>query len=111
MMHYLRYIAFAVGSLGVAVIIWGVITSVVHLALIERKRLSGANVCRNREFLRLHLGSYLLIGLEILVAADIVRTVISPSIDELIILGSIVAIRTVLNYFLSKELGAHDCET
>jgi uncharacterized membrane protein len=107
----MTYLEYAIGSIGVAVIVWGVATGAIELISLESKRMRGVNICRRRELLRLHLGSYLLLGLEILVAADIIRTVLSPTIEELILLGSIVAIRTVLNYFLSRELGAHDCES
>ncbi|MBD3418970.1 MAG: DUF1622 domain-containing protein [Chitinivibrionales bacterium] len=109
MRHYLEILEYAIGGIGIAVIVWGVIISIIQLAVLETKRTRGINICKPRELIRLHLGSYLLLGLEILVAADIIRTVITPSIEELIVLGSIVAIRTVLNYFLNKELGAHNC--
>ena len=45
-----------------------------------------------------------MLGLEFLIAADIIRTIVKPSLEELAILGSIVVIRTVINYFLGKEL-------
>jgi uncharacterized membrane protein len=54
--------------------------------------------------IRYDLGIYLLLGLEFLVAADILETVFKPSLEQLGILGGIVIIRTVLNYFLDKEL-------
>lgn len=111
MIHFLEYLEFGIGAVGVTVIVWGVCSGMGELILIETKRIKGINICTQRELLRHHLGSYLLIGLEILIAADIIRTIIDPTINELIILGSIVAIRTVLNYFLNKELGEHNCES
>lgn len=50
------------------------------------------------------LSRWLLVGLEFLLAADLVSTVISPSWDELGRLGAIAAIRTVLGYFLGRDL-------
>lgn len=47
---------------------------------------------------------YLLLGLEFMVAADIIETVFKPSLEHLGVLGGIVIIRTVLNYFLNMEL-------
>ncbi len=110
MMHFLEYVEYALGGIGVAIIVWGVVTGAARLAYLETRRMRGENICRDREHLRIHMGSYLLLGLEVLVAADIIRTVITPTFDELIILGSIVAIRTVLNIFLNRELGNHHCE-
>jgi uncharacterized membrane protein len=45
------------------------------------------------------------LGLEFLIAADIIRTIIRPTLEELAILGGIVVIRTVISYFLGKEIG------
>ena len=49
-------------------------------------------------------GMWLLLGLEFELAADIVRSVISPSWQEIGQLGAIAVIRTFLNYFLEKDL-------
>lgn len=55
--------------------------------------------------LRITLGSAILLGLEILVAADLVRTITSkPSIEEAIILGLIVLIRTILSWSIQIEI-------
>lgn len=60
--------------------------------------------------LRHHFGSYLLLGLEFLIAADIIHTIFTPTLQKLAVLGGIVAIRTVINYFLNLELkNAHKC--
>jgi uncharacterized membrane protein len=54
---------------------------------------------------RQQLGSGLLLGLEILVAADIVRTVaLDPSLDSAIVLGLLVLIRTFLSWSLVVEM-------
>ena len=43
--------------------------------------------------------------LEFLIAADIIHTIVKPTLEELAILGSIVIIRTIISYFLGKEMG------
>ncbi|MBP7881104.1 MAG: DUF1622 domain-containing protein, partial [Actinomyces sp.] len=49
--------------------------------------------------------SAILLGLEILVAADLVRTITSkPSIEEAVILGLIVLIRTILSWSIQIEI-------
>lgn len=45
----------------------------------------------------------LIFGLEFIIAADLLATIIAPSMEDVLLLGAIVAIRTVLSYFLSKE--------
>jgi uncharacterized membrane protein len=55
--------------------------------------------------LRQSLGGTLLLGLEILVAADLVRTIaVSPTLDNVLILGLIVVIRTFLSFSLETEI-------
>jgi len=53
---------------------------------------------------RNHLGHSLSLALEFLIGADILRTAISPSWEDIGKLAAIVGIRTVLNFFLMAEL-------
>ena len=55
--------------------------------------------------LRQSFGGVILLGLEILVAADLVRTVaVQPSLESVTVLGLIVIIRTVLSFSLETEI-------
>lgn len=54
--------------------------------------------------LRLHLGQFLALGLEFQLGADILAAAVAPNFQDIELLAAIAAIRTVLNYFLSKEL-------
>ncbi|MFB8388359.1 DUF1622 domain-containing protein [Microbacterium sp. NPDC055910] len=57
------------------------------------------------QVLRTTLGSAILLGLEVLVAADLIRTITSkPSIEDAFILGLIVLIRTVLSMSIQIEI-------
>ncbi len=56
------------------------------------------------EHVRLLLGRYLALGLEFQLAADILKTAVSPSWTDIEQLAAIAGIRTVLNYFLAKEV-------
>jgi len=56
--------------------------------------------------LRQNLGRCILLGLELLLAADIIRTVaIKPTLESVLVLGGIVLIRTFLSMALEVELG------
>ena len=57
-----------------------------------------------REEIRLHLGKWLTLALEFTVAADIMRTAVAPSWEAIGKLGAIIALRTVLNFFLEREM-------
>ena len=52
----------------------------------------------------LGLARWMLLGLEFMLAADIIRSVIAPTWDAIGQLGAIAVIRTFLNYFLEKDL-------
>ena len=54
--------------------------------------------------LRVKFGSTLTLSLELLLAADILRTAVAPTWEDIGKLAAIAAIRTVLNYYLEKEL-------
>ena len=104
-MEIVNLISLGIGCIGVAVIVWGAFVSLIELCGLEFKRFSGTFSFKKRNLVRQHFGFYLLMGLEYMIGADIVRTLVRPTLQELAILGSLVAIRTVTSYFLNKEMG------
>jgi uncharacterized membrane protein len=52
--------------------------------------------------------SWIILALEFALGADIVRSAIAPTWDDIGQLAAIAAIRTVLNYFLEREVQARD---
>lgn len=98
------YIAWAIGIIGILVILYGSIISLLKFLKIEIKRFKGKISLKDNDILRLTLGTYLLLGLEFLIAADIIRTILQPTLEEVAILGAIVTIRTVISYFLDREI-------
>jgi uncharacterized membrane protein len=56
--------------------------------------------------LRLQFGSWLALALEFQLGADIVATTLNPGTSQLVQLGAIAVIRTLLNWFLQRELEA-----
>jgi len=99
-----EYLYIAIGSIGVAIIVWGVVLTLYRLLKLEFSRLKHKSIYRERESVRHQFASYLLLALEFLIAADIIATVIHPTFEEIAILASIVVIRTVISYFLEKEI-------
>jgi uncharacterized membrane protein len=58
--------------------------------------------------LKVSLGKALLLGLEVLVAADIIRTVaLEATLESVIVLGLLVLIRTFLSWALVVEIDGH----
>jgi uncharacterized membrane protein len=96
------HIAEGFEALGAAILIVGVIWSFILAAVAARR--SGWSA-KAYLVLRQAFGGTLLLGLEILVAADLIRTVaVAPTIDNVLVLGLIVAIRTFLSFSLETEI-------
>ena len=89
-------------ALGAVILVVGVIWSFVLAAVAARRSGWSANAYL---VLRQAFGGTLLLGLEVLVAADLVRTVaVAPTLDNVLVLGLIVLIRTVLSFSLETEI-------
>ena len=89
-------------ALGAVILVAGVIWSFVLAAVALRRSDQPAKAYL---VLRQAFGGTLLLGLEILVAADLVRTVaVAPTLDNVFVLGLIVAIRTFLSFSLETEI-------
>ncbi|MES1198648.1 MAG: DUF1622 domain-containing protein [Pseudomonadota bacterium] len=59
----------------------------------------------------LHLAGWILLALEFALAADIVRTSISPSWEDVGKLAAIAAIRTLLSVFLDRDIDTFERRT
>ena len=94
-------IALAIEVVAVLVIAFGAAEATVRLV---GRLLRRANVVGQRKDVWLRFAVWLILGLEFELAADVIRTVIAPSWEELAQLGAIAVIRTFLNYFLEKDL-------
>lgn len=105
-MNYLHHTSFGIGVLGALVIVFGVACSVVRFVRAEFQAAQGADIEIDRSRLRHLLGYYLLLGLEFLIAADIIDTLMKPTPQDLLVLGAIIVIRTVISHSLNAELKA-----
>ncbi|MGR0220560.1 DUF1622 domain-containing protein [Agromyces sp. ZXT2-6] len=86
--------------IGVIAIVVGVLYALADAA-VRRLRRTGPVYARFRRV----LGRGILIGLELLVAADIIRTVaVTPTIESVSVLALIVLIRTFLSWSLEVEI-------
>ncbi|MGZ7044478.1 MAG: DUF1622 domain-containing protein [Methanobacterium sp.] len=54
--------------------------------------------------IRLDFTSKIVLGLEFFIAADLIKSILEPTFDQLIVLAIIVAIRTVVGYSLTHEM-------
>jgi uncharacterized membrane protein len=83
--------------------VWGVIEAIVAFIGLKFSSAKEDAVSKS-ESIRQRLGAHLLLGLEIFIAADIISSALSPSWEKVGILVTIVGVRTVLSYFMRREL-------
>ncbi len=93
------YLTLAVEAVGAIIVGLGALSTaaIYVLSLLGMRKRSNSEI-------RLFLGRYLALGLEFQLGADILGTAVAPTIAEVELLAAIVVIRTVLNYFFSKEI-------
>jgi uncharacterized membrane protein len=98
----MEHVAQGFEALGAALLVAGVLWSMVLAWVAWRRSRQLAHCYR---VLRRAFGGTLLLGLEILVAADLVRTIaVAPTVDNVLVLGLIVLIRTFLSFSLEIEI-------
>ena len=103
-MHYLEILSTAISIISLIIVIYGAVIAFCAFLRNEARRITGQYSFTATRELRADLGTYLLLGLEFLIASDILKTVLEPGLNELAILGGIVVLRTVLSIFLNKEI-------
>ncbi|MEM7767207.1 MAG: DUF1622 domain-containing protein [Pseudomonadota bacterium] len=100
----LEVVAAFIDLIGVGLILFGFVVALSKLvgslshAIGLRRELTGLHAARAT------LGVYILTGLEFMIASDIVHTVITREISDLVFVGLLVLIRTAISFFLGREL-------
>lgn len=100
--EFINAVSFSLNIVGALITIWAIILSLCDF--LKKEIFNRKEAIQLNETIRIKLGSYLVLALEFFIAGDIVRTIITPTWESLGILGAIVVIRTVLSYFLTKDL-------
>ena len=95
-------IARGVEWIGVAIIVVALVLSAVRAVIALRRGVAGTEVYSG---VRAYFGRGILLGLEALVAADLIRTVaVEPTLDNVLVLALIVLVRTLLSFSLDVEI-------
>lgn len=104
-MEAFNYIAVSISIAGSVIIIWGVLVTIFNVLVSEKNKLANAKEYPQGESLRHQFSTYLILGLDFMLAADIIHTIHKPVLKELYVLAMIVGIRSVISFFLAKEMG------
>ena len=98
--HITIYISHAVEILAAVIIGIAVCKTLFHYIAFIATSVSKLT----KEEIRLQFGSSVAVSLELLFGADVLATAVAPSWDDIGKLAAIAIIRTLLNYFLEREL-------
>lgn len=102
--NLLLYIQHIISFCGVLVIFVGVVMALIRYIRYSLDGFATQKIDINN--IRLNLGLVLTLGLEFIVAADLIGTTTAPDYYSIGILASIVLIRTVLSYTLNREINS-----
>ena len=104
----INYISIAI-EIAIAIIITGivVVTLVGIIRVIISRRSNREEQTKHIQYIRYTLIRGLLIALDFVVAADILKTILAPSSTELVTLVVVVVIRILLSWSLTKEIQSH----
>lgn len=98
----LEYIKTIIDIIGILILLYGFIIAIVVFA----RGIFSTTLELNKAVIeaRVKMGRFILFGLEILIVSDIIHSILHPGLEELYYLGLLVAIRTVISFFLGKEI-------
>jgi uncharacterized membrane protein len=99
------YIALVIEAGAVLVVTFGAVQAI--SAVVATAVTRGASEMQGRE-IWLRFATWILLGLEFALAADLVRTAVAPTWEDISKLAVIATIRTMLNYFLAKDIAEFD---
>lgn len=100
----LNIVVSTINLFGIAIVFWGFVVAAIGFIRIKLHHHTVVYFLKEANEIRAVLGTYILFGLEFMIAGDIIHTFIKPSQEDLIILATIVGIRTVISYFLGREV-------
>ncbi len=103
-MRALEGLAICIDLIGVVLILFGFFVSLIRLIGGLRHGVGLTRNLGNLSAARTILGTYILTGLEFMIASDIVHTVITRELTDLIFVGLLVLIRTAISFFLGREI-------
>ena len=94
-------VALFLGIIGGIIIIIGAFISVYHLA-----NLFGAKTKQkiSLDSIRQEMGRFIILGLEFFIGKDVLQSIFVPSWNEIGMLFSLIIMRSILSYFLNREI-------
>ena len=102
--HFLEELAFYIDLFGIFIILYGFVISAVGLFISELGRFKENSDLMACQKIRVQLGTYILLGIEFMIASDIIHTVLTRDLMDLAFVSALVVIRTAISFFLGREI-------
>jgi uncharacterized membrane protein len=99
---FLEYLILIIDVAAGIVIAISVIRGFIMYLKILRK--SPLEQTKEEEGIKHYVGNGLILALDLMIGSDIIKTILTPTVPELLVLAVIVAIRIILSWSLSKEM-------
>ena len=102
--HIIDFAALIVEAISAVILLIGFLKILYRYMRVELGSKDFDQTVRRINFLRHDIGTYILLGLDFYIIADILASMTAPDMDELIRLGVIVLLRTIIAFFLGREV-------
>ena len=105
----LELLIYILNTLSILVIVWGAVLQFANFLKVEFSKSRVRDKSESMKDVVLtknYLGIYILFGLELLIGSDIIASISDPSFRHIATLAVIVFVRTVISYFLSREINS-----
>ena len=101
--HGLEWVSAGIDLASIAIMLVGSFRFIIGYARAEFERESSKRV-EKIDWHRMELGGYILSALELLIVSDIIHTALSLALADLLFLGLLVLIRSMISFFLNREI-------
>ena len=99
----LEWLSVVVDLFAIVLLLIGAARFIIGASRAELSR-QGDDRHRRMNHARIALGRYILAALELLIVSDIIHTALSLALRDLVFLGLLVLIRSLISFFLEREL-------
>lgn len=101
---FLEFAADCIDLIGIAILLVAAVKFLFHYVVFEIARSRGIESVIKIRDMRLCLGSYILLALEFMIISDVIHSALTRTLDDFVVLGVLVLIRSALSFFLSMDL-------
>ena len=101
--HWLEWVSSGIDIASIAIMLVGSLRFIVGFVQAEAAGVAAERLERIDRH-RMELGRYILSALELLIVSDIIHTALSLALADLLFLGLLVLIRSMISFFLNREI-------